>query len=285
MTILVTGATGNVGSNVVRELQSRGATVRAFVRDPKKAATRVGTGVEFATGDFADTASLTRALNGVDAVFVLTPNSPRQLELETNLINAISEGSVRRVVKLSSIGAEPGAPLEFWDVQGRLQAHVRQMVPTATIVRSNFHMTALLGAAERVKAAGQMFAPAAGAHIAMVDPRDVAAVAAAILTSGSHAGETITVSGPEAITYDRIAEHLSDAVGKPVMFIPVPDEAARAAMIGNGMPEWLADNLVTLFRLMRGGAGAEVADVVERVLGRPPRTFAQWAQDHSAAFR
>jgi len=284
-TFLVTGATGNVGSHVVRALSARGARVRALVRDPAVAAARLGPGVELSSGDFSRSETLAGAVNGIDAAFVLTPNSPQQLQHETAVIDAIASAGVRRVVKLSSIGAEPGAPLEFWDVQGRLEAHVRQSIPTATIVRSNFHMTALLSAAEPVKAAGQMFAPAAGARIAMIDPRDVAEAAAVLLTSGTHTGETLTISGPEAITYDRIAEILTSVAGKPVAFIPVPDEAARQAMIGTGMPAWLAGNLVTLFRLLREGAGAEVADAFQRVVGRPPRTFAEWASDYAAAFR
>ena len=93
------------------------------------------------------------------------------------------------------------------------------------------------------------------------------------------------MSGPAAISYDRIAEILTSVAGKQVMFIPVPDDAAYAGMIGSGMPEWLAGNLVTLFRLLRGGAGSEVTDAFERVVGRAPRTFADWATDHASAFR
>jgi uncharacterized protein YbjT (DUF2867 family) len=285
MKILVTGATGNVGSHVVRELISSGAHVRALVRDRARASALLGPGVELAMGDFREPSSLTYALNEVDAVFILTPNSPHQFEHEKNVVDAVAAAGVRRVLKLSSIGAEPGAPLEFWDVQGRLQTYLREAIPSATIVRSNFHMTSLLSAVESVRAAGQIFAPAAGARIAMIDPRDVSAAVAVLLTSGSHAGETLTFSGPQAITYNEIAEHLTSVVGKPVAFIPVPDDAARAAMIGNGMPEWLADNLVTLFRQLRSGAGSDVTDGVQRVVGRAPRSFADWAADHASAFR
>ena len=284
MKALVTGATGNVGPHVIRALISRGAHVRALVRDAGRANARLHYAVERAIGDFADPASLTHAVQGVDTAFILTPNSPRQFEHEKNVIDAVAAAGVRRVVKFSSIGAEPGAPLEFWDVQGRLQAHVREMIPSATIVRSNFHMSALLAAAEQVRATGQIFAPATGAHIAMIDPRDVAEAAAVLLTTGAHEGQTLTFSGPQAITYEQIADTLTRIVGKPVSFIPVPDDAARGAMVGSGMPEWLAGNLVTLFRLLRDGKGAEVTETFRRVVGRAPRTFAEWAADHAAAF-
>lgn len=285
MKVLVTGATGNVGSHVVGELISRGVYVRALVRDPARANARLHYAAERATGDFADPSSLTHALKGIDAAFILTPNSPHQFEHEKNVIDAVAAAGVRRVVKFSSIGAEPGAPLEFWDVQGRLQEHARRAIPSATIVRSNFHMSALLWAAETVKAAGQIFAPAAGAHIAMIDPRDVAEAIAVLLTSGAQDGEALPFSGPQAITYDQVAEALTRVAEKPVVFIPVPDDAAYAGMIGSGMPEWLAGNLVTLFGLLRGGAASEVTDTFERVVGRAPRTFADWAADHASAFR
>jgi uncharacterized protein YbjT (DUF2867 family) len=284
MKVLVTGATGNVGSRVVSELISRGTHVRALVRDAVRANARLNYAAERVIGDFSDPPSLTQALAGVDAAFILTPNHPQQFELEKNVIDAVAASGVRRVVKFSSIGAEPGAPLEFWDVQGRLQDYVRQAIPSATIVRSNFHMSALLWAAEQVKTSGQIFAPAAGARIAMIDPRDVAEAAAVVLTTGAHECETLTFSGPQAVTYEQIADTLTRVIGKPVAFIPVPDDAAHAAMVGNGLPEWLAGNLVTLYRLLRGGAGAEVTDAFQRVVGRQPRSFAQWAADHAPAF-
>ena len=119
----------------------------------------------------------------------------------------------------------------------------------------------------------------------MIDPRDVAEAAAMVLMTDAHAGETLTLSGPQAITYDQIAEILTRITGRPVAFIPVPDDAARATMVERGMPEWLAGNLVTLFRLLRGGAGAEVTDSFQRVVGRAPRTFAEWAADHASLFQ
>jgi uncharacterized protein YbjT (DUF2867 family) len=283
-TILVTGATGNVGAHVVRELRNRGVTVRAFVRNVGKGSVTLGADVELVTGDFTNGASLETAMRGADGMFIATPNHPRQAELEHAVIDAAAAGGVRRVVKLSSIGAAIGAPLEFWNAQGRCESHVRATLPNAVILRSNFYMTNLLGAAERVKTLGKMFAPAGEARIAMVDPRDVATVAATLLTSASHAGQTMTVTGPEAITYSRIAETLSVVSGKPVEFVNVPDEAARQAMIGAGMPEWIAGNLVQLFSLLRAGAGAEITTTFRDVTGREPRSFADFARDHAPMF-
>ena len=283
--ILVTGATGNVGMHVVRELRDRGATVRAFARDPDKAKATLGADVAIVYGDYADGASLAGAMEAAASLFVLTPNSPRQAELETAILDAAAAAGVRRVVKLSSIGAATGSPLAFWDAQGRLESHVGRVLPNAVILRSSFYMSSLLGAAGPVKAMAKLFAPAGDGSIAMIDPRDVAAVAAALLSGTSHGGETLTVTGPESITYSRVAEELSTVLGKPVEFVNVPDDAARQAMIDGGMPEWFAVNLVQLFGFLRAGAAEATTSTARDLLGREPRSFAEFARDHAGAFR
>jgi uncharacterized protein YbjT (DUF2867 family) len=111
--ILVTGATGNVGSRVVRELHARGVSVRAFVRDPGKATALLGNGVELASGDFSDAGSVSRALEGVDGVFLACANDPHQVEYETGVIDAAAAAGVRRIVKLSALGAEVGSSVAF----------------------------------------------------------------------------------------------------------------------------------------------------------------------------
>jgi uncharacterized protein YbjT (DUF2867 family) len=123
-TILVTGASGTVGSNVVRRLLDSGAPVRAFVRDAEKAVAVLGNDVEIALGDFGDPATIEAALKGVDRVFLSCPNDPRQVEYERNVIDVAARGGVQRLVKLSANGARVGSPLEFWDWQGRIEQHL-----------------------------------------------------------------------------------------------------------------------------------------------------------------
>lgn len=284
-TILVTGATGNVGSHVVRDLRDRGVSVRAFVRDREKATHMLGGDVDLVTGDFADAASVQRAVAGVDAVFLSCANHPQQVAYETTVIDAAAAAGVRRLLKLSTIGAEPGSPLDFWDAQGRIEAHLRRVFPQAVILRSNFYMSNLLGAADQVRGLGKVFAPADGARIGMIDPRDVAAVAAIALTTGAYDGQTLVLTGPESITYARAAEELSVATGRPVEFVPVPDEAARQSMVGAGMPEWLAGNVVKLFGILRRGTTDVTTGTVRAVTGREPRTFGQFARDHAPLFK
>lgn len=283
--LLVTGATGNVGSQVVRELRGRGVSVRAFVRSPEKAAEKLGDGVELAAGDFSDSESLSRALKGVTAVFVTSADGPQKVEHETAVIDAAAAAGTARIVKLSTIGAEVGSTLPPFDWHGRIEQHLRRTVVTSVILRANFYMSNILQSAEQVRRQGRLFAPAGRAGISMIDPRDVAAVAAAVLTTDRHEGQTYQLTGPEAVTYERIAEELSAATGRPIEFVDVPDEAARQACLEAGMPDWLVTHLMALFQLIRRGALEQTTDTVHALTGREPRTFAEFARDHLRLFQ
>jgi uncharacterized protein YbjT (DUF2867 family) len=284
MTTVVTGATGNVGSQVVRELRDRGVPLRAFVRDPTRAAERLGHDVELAVGDFSEAASVRRAMEGADALLLACANHPCQVAYETTAIDAAAAAGVRRIVKLSTIGAEVGSPLAFWDWQGRIERHLARSGVPAVVLRSNFYMSNLLAAAEPVRREGKLVAPAGGARIAMIDPRDVAAVAAVALTADGHDGRTYVLTGPEAITYERVAEELSVVAGRRVEFVDAPDEATRQGLLATGAPEWFAENLVTLYGILRQGAAAQATGTVRALTGREPRSFGEFARDHAALF-
>ena len=158
--ILVTGATGNVGSRVVHELRGGGVPVRAFVRDRDKAVGMLGDDVELAIGDFGDPASIQAALDGVDGVFLACSNQPQQVEYETRVIDAAEEAGVRRIVKLSALGTEIGSPVAFWDWHARIENHLRASDVPFVILRPTFSMANLLASAEAVQYTGKLFAPA-----------------------------------------------------------------------------------------------------------------------------
>jgi uncharacterized protein YbjT (DUF2867 family) len=282
--ILVTGATGNAGSQVVRALLERGQPVRAFVRDPDRARGLVGDGAELMPGDFADPVSVQQAFDGVDQVFLSGADDPRRVEWETRAIDVAAESGVRRIVKLSSIIAEPGTPVAFWDWHGQVEQHLRKSGVPAVVLRSNAFMSNLVAAAEPVAQEGRLYAPVGEAKIAMIDPRDVGEAAAAVLTTPGHDGRTYVLTGPEAITYARVAAELSAATDRHVEFVDVPDEGAKQKMIQAGLPDLVAERIVEVFAMLRQGAGEEVTTTVERLTGHPPRDFACFARDHARLF-
>jgi uncharacterized protein YbjT (DUF2867 family) len=283
--ILVTGATGNIGSKVVAELQKQNVSIRAFVRDPNKAKAMLGEKIELSIGDFADVPSVRCALENTDSVFLACSNDPRQIEYETNLIDAAVASGVRRIVKLSALQAHIGSPVAFWDWHGKIEQHLRSSSVPSIILQPSFSMTNLLAAAEGIRHQGTLFAPAEGARISMIDPHDVAAAAAVALTGDGHDGQTYVLTGPEIITYEHVAEKLSTATGQAISFVAVPDEAAQQAMVATGLPEFVAAQIVAVFGALRRGVYNQISDTVRTLTGLEPRSFAQFAHDHANFFR
>ena len=282
--IVVTGATGQAGSEVARALAARGGPVRAFVRDPGTARRKLGEGVELAVGDLADPRSVRAALDGADALFLSCADDPRRVGWETSAIDAAAAAGVRRVVKLSAVGAGTGSPVAFWDWHGQVEQHLRASGTGWVILRSSWYMSNLLAAAAQVAAEGRLYAPAGQARVAMIDPRDVGAAAAAVLSSPGHEGQTYLVTGPEAITFAQVSAGLSAATGSRVEFTDIPGEAAEQTMIGGGVPAFAAGQIVKIFAQLRQGADRQVTATVQALTRSAPRDFACFAHDHAHLF-
>lgn len=282
--ILVTGATGTVGSLVVRELTDRGVDFRALVRDTPTARTKLGPRVALVEGDLGQVETVRTALRDVDTVFLACANGPRQVELETNVIRAAEATGVHRVVKLSAALAEVGSPLEIADWNGRIERELWASQCQALVLRPDFFMSNLLTSAGEIARTGKLRAPAGDARIAMIDPRDVAAVAAVTLVDPVYAGVTHVLTGPETLSYKQVASYLSAATGRQIEFVNISDEEARRNYRAAGMPQWFAEHMVTLFGMLRAGASSGTTDTVRTVTGREPRTFAEFAHCHKAVF-
>lgn len=284
-TVLVTGATGTVGSEVVRELSGRGVDVRAFVRDADKAAALFGAGVEIVTGDFADAESVRRAMAGVERVFLTCSAIPEQVAYGIGVIDAAREAGVRQIVQLSAHGADVGSPVAFWAWQGQVEAHLGASGIPAVVLRPTFKMTNLLVWADQVRREGRLAMPANGTRVAMIDPRDIAAVAAAVLTGEGHDSKTYTLTGPSAITFEHVAKELSTVARRSVQYVDLPDETAGPTLVGLGYPEFAVPQIVTLFGILRRGDQSKPSEIVRDLTGREPRGIAQFLRDHAGRFR
>ena len=217
-------------------------------------------------------------------MFLACGNHPAQVEHECVAIDAARAAGVRRVVKLSGPSADVDSSLLFERWHAEIERHLVGSGVPYVMLRPSAYMTNLLGNAEAIKHTGKLFAPAGSARIAYIDPVDVAEVAAATLATHGHAGMTYTLTGPRAITYWQIAQDLSAAVGREIQYVDVPDEAARQNMVESGLPPMVADTIVEVFASYRAGAQARTTDTVLALTGHAPRSFAQFAREHAAAF-
>lgn len=275
--ILVTGATGTVGSEVVRQLVATGERPRALVRDPATARQRLGDQVEHVVGDLDRPETIAAALAGVDRVFLLTTQSSRQPEWERAVIGAAARAGVGQLVKLSVFRADEQSPLQVARQHGQAERVLAQSGLAATILRPVFFMQNLLAMVHD----GAIATAAGDGRVAMVDARDIAAVAVATLTGGGHAGKTYTLTGPEALSFYQVASVLSRQTGRPLRHVRVPPDKVRVALQGRGVAAWYADDMAKLHSMLAVGYEEVVTDDIHRVTGRPPRTLAQFAGDHA----
>jgi len=282
--ILVTGATGNVGGKVVSELVAAGAPVRALARDPGR--TSFPAEVEVVEGDLGDPPSLAPALEGIERAFLLTPFVPRQDLLQENFVAAAGVLGGIHVVKMGAIGAAADSPLALGREHARGEELLKASGLPFTILNPHSFMQNLLGSAASIAGEGVIYGCLGEGRIAPVDTRDVAAVAAAILTGGGHEGKTYLVTGPEALTQHEVAARVGSAIGRDVRYVDVSPGEFKQAVLQWGLPEVLADDLVALYADVFAKGGAEdVTTVVADVTGRPARSVEAFARDHAAVLR
>ncbi len=281
--ILVTGATGHIGSELVRLLAAQGTPARALVHSPDKAAMIQRLGLEVAVGDFEQPNSLDAAMAGCDHLLLLTPTSPGPQQ-EQNVIDAAKRARVAHVVKVSFLGADPDAREVFHRRHGQIEQYLAQSGLPYTLLQPNYFMQNFLLSAPSVADQGVLYGMTGQGQTSYIDTRDVAAVAAQVLTNPGHAGNSYGLTGPEALSAAEVAERLSSAIGRQVRYVDLAATAFAQALAGAGLPGWLVDALVEGNSLLAAGHGATVTDEVARLTGRPPRTFAEFAADHRVAF-
>jgi uncharacterized protein YbjT (DUF2867 family) len=282
--IVVTGATGKTGSEIVRLLTGRGSRVRALARDPEKAKALKGAGLEIAIGDFEKPGTLDPALKGADRLFLVSSPAANVGELHGNVIESAKRAGVKHVVRLSVYGASPQSTTTLQRTHGEVDERLSRSGLSFTILRPHSFFQNLLMSAKPISAQGKFFATMKDGAIGMIDNRDVAAAAVAVLTSDTHSGRIYDLTGPEALTYKACAEKLSAATGRSIEYVDVPPEAARAAMLAAGLSEWLTNGLLEFHALAASGKVSSLSDAFERITQKKPRTFDAFAKDYASVF-
>jgi uncharacterized protein YbjT (DUF2867 family) len=286
-TILVTGATGTVSSEVVKALAGRGLTVRAGVRSVSKVAELQGLGpdVQPIELDYTRPETVQAAFAGVHRVFLLTPFTGNQVEVGKQLVDAARQAGVQQVVLLSGSGADsqPGTQINHW--HRAVEVYLEQSGLPFTVLRpSGFMQNFLTYNGDSIRQENKFYLAIGDGQVNYIDVRDIAAVVATVLTApvAAHQGQIYTLTGPAAVSSEEVAAALSETTGRAISYVAVPEEAAAQAMAQ--APDWLRNGLLELYRLYKNGGANWITSTVQEIIQRPPHSIGQFAHDYRQQF-
>lgn len=280
-TVLVVGATGNVGSLLIPGLRAAGVPVRALVRDASKAQALREQGVEVVLGDLDAPETLDAAFEGIGKVYLITWNGPTGGRHGHNIIEAAKRTSRPHIVKQGGHGS-PRSRIIRDHIQ--LEAELQSSGLAYTNVQPTFFMQNLMMAGPTVASDGAIYLPMKQGRIGMIDVRDIAAAAQAVLTGSGHEAKSYVLTGPRSISVGDVADALTGVLGKPVHYFDVPLEAGQQFMVSLGFPEWIASGFTELFADFAGNWGDHVTPAVEQLTGRPAIAIEQFVRDFAGAF-
>jgi uncharacterized protein YbjT (DUF2867 family) len=298
-TILVTGGTGTVGREVVKQLAaisfSSGYSVRAAVHSKNKSdqLRQLGSkGVEIVDLDYTRQETVAHALNYVEKIFLQTLPTPNVANTSSNIINEAKKNGVKYIVKLSAMGAKPEHKSTILRLHGEEEKIIEDSgIPYTFLRPPAFMQNFVTQFGHTIKTQNAFYAPAGDAKMSFIDSRDIAAITAEILTknnSGSsrqHENKAYDITGPDALSYGQEADILSSEAGKKISYMNITEEDARKGMKQTGMGDWFIEIMMELFRIIREGYGSETTSVVQDITGRKPIPFSQFAKDYAEVFR
>jgi (4-alkanoyl-5-oxo-2,5-dihydrofuran-3-yl)methyl phosphate reductase len=281
MTYLITGATGDVGSRVVRRLIERDIHPRILVRSADKAHALFGQVPDVRVGDLTDLATVRAAMKGVHTLFLVNvgPGIP---QLDEAAATIAREEGVRRIVKLSSLDVEQGLAIGAWHEKG--EAAIQASGVAFTFVRPTGFMTNLLAWAHSIKAERVVRSSTGDGGRPFIHSEDIAAVSVAALLDEAYAGRILSITGPRSLTFGDATQIIGRAIGETLTYQSISDEEAgeRYSRV-SGSPEETAAH-VALWRAIREGRLAAITGEVEQTLGREPISLEQWASENAHHF-
>ena len=283
-TILIAGATGTNGRALTSRLATAGHSVRALVRNKQSAQSLAQPNVELFEGDLNDPTSLEAAFENVDRAFIATAIVPNTIELFQNFYDAAKKTGGAHIVKFSALGAGNNATSIIQRQHTESDEALMASGLPYTILRPNSFYQNMLWSAESIKATGQFYLPFEDAKQSLVDVQDLAEVAFQAFMSTEHQGKVYELTGPQGLSYHDVAQQLSTVIGKPVTYVPVPNEAAMQGMVESGMPEWTAEAIAELYSEFANGSYASTNQNIQKITGKRATTFTAWANENKSAF-
>lgn len=280
--ILITGATGNVGSEVLKQAMAAKLPIRAAFLTADKAKTAPA-GVQAVVMDYTKPDTVRAALNGIEKAFLVGPPTAEVAQLEGKFVQEAKNSGVKHIVKLSALGGRKATfPSLHRDSEENIEA---SGVPYTFLRPNGFMQNFVIYNSGTIQSQGAFYSAQGNGAVSHVDIRDVAAAAVAVLSGSGHENKAYTLTGPDALTNDQVADKLSRAAGRTIRHVPLSPEDFKKALLGAGMPEWSVNALLDLQKLYREGGASQVDTTLERVIGRKAIHFDKFAQDYAGAFR
>lgn len=282
--ILVTGATGTVGREVVTRLAGAGASVRAAARNPGMLALPEDS-VEILSMDLRDPADLDRAMEDAKKIFLLTPLDQAMAEVTALVVDRARAHGVEHIVRLSALGVGYPRRITLGTVHGEAERMIRASGIDWTFLRPNAFMQNFISYwGESIRARKAFCVPQGQGRVSLIDVRDIAEVAVETLVGAGHRGKAYALTGPAALSNYEVAEIFSNNLGREISYQDISKQEARDALSAQGMSEWMVNVITELFEMSAADEAADVTDAVERLTGKTPIDFDAFVRDFRHAF-
>ena len=280
--IVLTGATGTIGSALSEQLSKAGTKIRVIARNPEKA--KKDSNIEVVKATYDDKAALDSAFRGTTTAFLLTSPAPESVQWNKNIIDAARKAGVKHVVRLSVMGSDKNSPVKMATWHWESDEYLKSSGLEWTLVQPTYFMQNFLGSASTIKKDGAFYGAAKDGKIAAIDARDIAAVAAKALTEQGHAGKTYPITGKEPLTHAEFAARVGKVIGKSVKYVDMPPDQFKAGLKSAGLQDWYAQDFVTMHQFIAQGGMATPTPTTGELLGKV-RTWDDFFATYAGAFK
>lgn len=284
--VLITGATGTVGREVVRSLAERGTRVKALVHDIHNADAINLPGVELVQGDLRDASDVRDAMVEVDKIYLLTPVMTDIVEVTKIVVEEAEKAGVRKLIKHSIINADANRPIEIARLHLCSEKVVEKSAMGFTFIRPNQFMQNFINFyGKGIKDEGRIVKPAGQGRTSFIDARDIGMAAATVLDGNWFDHRTFTLTGPEALSNTEVASELSRALGREIVYQDVPEDDMRMGMVQAGMGEWMTQGMMEIMKAEKESWNSAVTNDFHLLTGKRPIPFSQFVKENIAAFK